>query len=278
MKKFQFLFDTKLKKLAWIIAILFIGFIGYKILFYTEFKNGYAKVILRSNATLNREGYCIKENRKLSLDELFERATKDLLQKFYNEAHDPLFTNIDGEWLSVDNCYYESKEKAKNAPSCQFFSNGKQFDINDIVKQIDLNKTEEENMQKIMQGFSIVRPFEEEKILTDDLELKYSLFLEDKFHNYIFIPYDIDFIAIGGDIANNSKFGYSAYALMIKEYYIGNHGFKFTKGQLKSWENILYRYYPITNCGEVEMRYDFDPPGLYYQLFYDMQWRDEWHR
>ena len=60
MKKFQFLFDTKLKKLAWIVAILFIGFIGYKILFYTEFKNGYVKVILRSNATLNREGYCIK--------------------------------------------------------------------------------------------------------------------------------------------------------------------------------------------------------------------------
>lgn len=113
MKKFQFLFDTKLKKLAWIIAILFIGFIGYKILFYTEFKNGYVKVILRSNATLNREGYCIKENRKLSLDELFERATKDLLQKFYNEAHEPLFTNIDGEWLSVDNCYYESKECSK---------------------------------------------------------------------------------------------------------------------------------------------------------------------
>ena len=133
-------------------------------------------------------------------------------------------------------------------------------------------------MQKIMQGFSIVRPFEEEKILTDDLKLKYSLFLEDKFYNYIFIPYSIDFIAIGGDIANNSKFGYSAYALMIKEFYIGNLGFKFTKEQLKSWENAIYRYYPITNCGEVEIRYDFDPPGLYYQLFYDMQWRDEWHR
>lgn len=248
-------------------------------LFYTEFKNGYAKVILRSKATLNQNGYCIKEGRKLDRNELFERAVKDLLEKFYNEAHDTLYANADGDWIYNDNCYASSKKEAKNRTNCQFFSNGKQFSTNDIIKQIDLNKSQEENMQKIMQGFRIVRPFEEEKILTGDLKLKYSLFLANNSYDYIFIPYDIDFIVVGGDTDYYSKFGYTAYALMIQKFYIENdHDFKFKKDDLKYLNGQNYIYYPITNCGEVQMRYDFDPPGLYYQLFYDMQWRDGWHR
>ncbi|EAL0016460.1 hypothetical protein BBY97_08890, partial [Campylobacter jejuni] len=165
MKKLQFLFDTKLKKLAWIIAILFIGFIGYNILFYTEFKNGYAKVILRSNATLNQNWYCIKEGKKLDRNEVFERAAKDLLKKLYDYAHSKRYYNVaQEEWQYLGTkCHFEDTD-------CQFFSNGKQFDINDIIKQIDFNKTEEENMQKIMQGFNIVKPFEEEKILIGDFD------------------------------------------------------------------------------------------------------------
>ncbi|HEC2277834.1 TPA: hypothetical protein R1987_000004 [Campylobacter jejuni] len=280
--RLNFLFNTKLKKLTWIVAILFIG---YKLLFYTEIKNGYVKVTLRPIVTLNQEGYCIKEGRRLSQNELFERATKDWLEKLYNQAHDPLVMNADGDWLDITNCYYSSKEKAKKGLNCQFYSNGKQFGIDDIAKQIDLNKSQEENMQKIMQGFSIVRPFEEEKILTDDLELKYSLLLQDRLGDFTFMPYDIRFIVVGGDTGYYSKFGYSVFALMIQKYFIGNdHDFKFKKGTAEYWKNKdnknnhEYIYYPITNCGEVEMRYDFDPPGLYYQLFHDMQWRDEWHR
>ncbi|EDP7761952.1 hypothetical protein GR233_05555, partial [Campylobacter jejuni] len=260
-------------------------FIGYKLLFYTEIKNGYVKVTLRPIVTLNQVGYCIKEGRRLSQNELFERATKDWLEKLYNQAHDPLVMNADGDWLDITNCYYSSKEKAKKGLNCQFYSNGKQFGIDDIAKQIDLNKSQEENMQKIMQGFSIVRPFEEEKILTDDLELKYSLLLQDRLGDFTFMPYDIRFIVVGGDTGYYSKFGYSVFALMIQKYFIGNdHDFKFKKGTVEYWKNKdnknnhEYIYYPITNCGEVEMRYDFDPPGLYYQLFHDMQWRDEWHR
>ncbi|ECQ5920511.1 hypothetical protein FZL10_09055, partial [Campylobacter jejuni] len=258
---------------------------GYKLLFYTEIKNGYVKVTLRPIVTLNQEGYCIKEGRRLSQNELFERATKDWLEKLYNQAHDPLVMNADEDWLDITNCYYSSKEKAKKGLNCQFYSNGKQFGIDDIAKQIDLNKSQEENMQKIMQGFSIVRPFEEEKILTDDLELKYSLLLQDRLGDFTFMPYDIRFIVVGGDTGYYSKFGYSVFALMIQKYFIGNdHDFKFKKGTVEYWKNKdnknnhEYIYYPITNCGEVEMRYDFDPPGLYYQLFHDMQWRDEWHR
>lgn len=275
--KFKSLFNTKLKKLVWFIAILFIG---YYILFYTEFENGYVKVILRSKATLNEQGYCVKESRKLSKEELFERAAKDLLEKLYNEAHDSFITNADGEWLNDGNCYFDSKEKAKNIPSCQFYSNGKQFSIDDIVKQIDFNKTQAENMQKIMQDFSIVRPFKEEKILTDDLKLKYSLFLETEQHDFIFIPYSIKFILVGGDEVYFSKFGYSAYALMIQKYFIENdYDFKFKKGTVEYWKNNdRYTYYPITNCGEVQMRYDGKTPKWYHYLLYDMQWKDEWRR
>ncbi len=122
--RLNFLFNTKLKKLTWIVAILFIG---YKLLFYTEIKNGYVKVTLRPIVTLNQEGYCIKEGRRLSQNELFERATKDWLEKLYNQAHDPLVMNADEDWLDITNCYYSSKEKAKKGLNCQFYSNGKQF-------------------------------------------------------------------------------------------------------------------------------------------------------
>ncbi|PZT47208.1 hypothetical protein B6S12_10290 [Helicobacter valdiviensis] len=264
MKKIQFLFDAKLKKLAWIIAILFIGFIGYNILFYTEFKNGYAKVILRSNATLNQNWYCIKEGRKLDRNELFERAAKDLLKKLYDYAHSKRYYNVaQEEWQYLGTkCYFEDTD-------CQFFSNGKQFDINDIIKQIDLNKSKHENLKKIMQGFNIVRPFEEEKILIGDfdktqklsnIKLKYSLLFDYRERIYL-IHYDIKFIAIGGYeyFVTPSRFGDYDYGLLVKMYLIGykDSKEKFDKDVLERWKNdnyFRYEYYPITNCGEVEIR------------------------
>lgn len=224
MKKFQCLFNTKLKKITWLIAILLIV---YKILFYTEFENGYVKIMPRPFIALNQNGYCIKENKKLDKNELFERATKDLLKKFYDYAHSKKYYNVaQEEWQYLSNvCSFKDTD-------CQFYSNGKQFDINDIIKQIDLNKSEKENIQKIMQDFSIVRPFEEEKILTedfyktyeaDDIKLKYSLLFDHRGRIFL-ISYDIKFVKIGGYeyFVMPSKFGYYDYGLLVKMYLIGD--------------------------------------------------------
>ncbi|WP_279041003.1 hypothetical protein [Campylobacter helveticus] len=262
--EFKPLFNTKLKKILWTVFILVLG---YYILFYTEFENGYVKIMPRPFIALHQNWYCIKENRQLDRDEVFERATKDLLKKLYDNAHRERWYHVDQEeWYYNDKCFFRDKEKERESPNCQFFSNGKQFDIDDIIKQIDFNKTQAENLQKITQDFSVVRPFEEkEKILMGDayeprdLKLKYSLLYDDK-GTIIFI--DITFMEVGGydSFVIPSKFGYYDYGLALKMYLIGKKESdkKFDEKDLEYWKDNDFRrhydYYPITNCGEVKIR------------------------
>lgn len=273
-KPFYKLFDTKLKKAIWVLLLaigtLLLLVLGFHLLFYTEFENGYLKVILRSHTTLNQNHYCIKENRQLSQDELIERATKDFLKKLYDKAHSPRYYSVmQEEWYDDFNrvCSYRNEERKRNSPHCQFWSNGKQININDVVKMIDFNKTRAENVENLKQHLSIQRPFEEEQILTDNAELKYSLFFDNK-GTFYFIPYNITFINAGGYLESvfPSKFGYSNLALGVKWYYVGDTGGesykKFNKDDEKrlkeGGEKKYYFYYPITNCGEVEIRTDDD--------------------
>ncbi|EOH2505345.1 hypothetical protein ACLWW1_001772, partial [Campylobacter coli] len=93
-----------------------------------------------------------------------------------------------------------------------------------------------------------------------NIKLKYSLLFDYRERIYL-IHYDVKFIAIGGYeyFVTPSRFGDYDYGLLVKMYLIGykHSKEKFNKDVLERWKNdnyFRYEYYPITNCGEVEIR------------------------
>ena len=121
--------------------------------YFLIFKNGYVKVILRSNATLNREGYCIKENRKL-LDLIantllqYETITKEQITYLVEHGcmpdEDETISTSDFEEASLEDL---SVEELRDLAKDEGLLNADELDKEDLITFLTTDLTAEKDLE-----------------------------------------------------------------------------------------------------------------------------------
>ncbi|MCI6641288.1 MAG: hypothetical protein PUK41_07750 [Campylobacter hominis] len=252
----------KILKITLVSLLLITIFCALFLRIIPNYSNKYGfEIVTLNDYKKYKQGYCLKENRILSKDEIYRRAVKSYLLTIREEAEYPKYYNyMDEKYEEWDICVSDR---------CSFYK----FD----VKNLD-----ELNKLIISAGKIYVLDFLRK--YGKKFELNYNIIL-DKNENFIntlvfdnvkstrieiYFPNTFSIIEQNEmrdnktlmDQNKKAKFPssseYSRYYLKIKYFYENMHS-----GDIINLfaTNDIYYYIPITICGEIKLSDIFDEPG-----------------
>lgn len=255
-------------KILKIVSILLLTITIFCILFIRivpDYSNKFGfEIVSIDDYKKQKEGYCLKEDRIFSEDEIYRRAVKSYLLTIREEAEYPKYYNFwEEEYSYNDACFNDQ---------CLFykFDTRNLEELNNIIVSIGRIETSE-FIKKYGKQFEL----EENQILNKDGHLTHTIGFDNAKHGRleIYVP-DVFSLIDKETIKANKKLlyepvnkkvkfskslQYSKYYLKVK--YMSQIFDKIEPFNMQMMGLIRYYYIPITTCGEIKFSDIFDKPG-----------------